>query len=95
MKLKGHEVSEIARTVIERQVNHLTRLVDDLLDVSRIARGKVQLKKEVLELAEVVAKGIEMASPLLERAVSRRGPSLKSALIRPVNAAPHRGTKAS
>ncbi|MES1211796.1 MAG: response regulator, partial [Acidobacteriota bacterium] len=40
MKLQGPEGSERARTIIERQVNHLTRLVDDLLDVSRIARGK-------------------------------------------------------
>ena len=67
MKLQGHEGSERARTVIERQVNHLTRLVDDLLDVSRIARGKVELKTEVVEMAEVVAKAIEMASPLLEQ----------------------------
>jgi PAS domain S-box-containing protein len=66
MKLQGPEGSERARTVIERQVNHLIRLVDDLLDVSRIARGKVELKKEIVELAEVVAKGIEMMSPLLE-----------------------------
>ncbi len=67
MKLRGHEGSERARTVIERQVNHLIRLVDDLLDVSRIARGKVELRTEVVEMAEVVAKAIEMASPLLEQ----------------------------
>ena len=67
MKLRGSDGSERERTVIERQVNHLTRLVDDLLDVSRIARGKVELKEEIVELAEVVAKAIEMASPLLEQ----------------------------
>ena len=67
MKLRGSEESERERTVIERQVNHLTRLVDDLLDVSRIARGKVDLKEEVVEIAEVVAKAIEMTSPLLEQ----------------------------
>ncbi len=66
MKLRG-DGSARERTVIERQVNHLTRLVDDLLDVSRIARGSVELKEEVVELAVVVAKGIEMASPLLEQ----------------------------
>ena len=43
MKLRGDTTSERERTVIERQVTHLTRLVDDLLDVSRIARGKVKL----------------------------------------------------
>jgi signal transduction histidine kinase len=53
--------------VIERQVNHLTRLVDDLLDVSRVARGRVELKTEIVEVAEVVAKAIEMAGPLLEQ----------------------------
>lgn len=55
------------RSIIERQVTHLVRLVDDLLDVSRITSGKVELKREPTELAEVVAKAIEMASPLLEQ----------------------------
>ena len=67
MKLRGDAGSERERTVIERQVSHLTRLVDDLLDVSRIARGRVELKSEVVELAEVVADAIETASPLLEQ----------------------------
>jgi PAS domain S-box-containing protein len=67
MKLRGSDASERERTVIERQVKHLTRLVDDLLDVSRIARGKVELKEEIVEIAEVVAKAIEMTSPLLEQ----------------------------
>jgi PAS domain S-box-containing protein len=67
MKLRGSDASQRERTVIERQVNHLTRLVDDLLDVSRIASGRVELKEEVVEMAAVVAKGIEMASPLLEQ----------------------------
>jgi PAS domain S-box-containing protein len=66
MKLRGGNALERERTVIERQVTHLTRLVDDLLDVSRIARGKVELKNEIVEMAEVVAKAIELASPLLE-----------------------------
>ncbi|HET9959898.1 MAG TPA: ATP-binding protein [Polyangiaceae bacterium] len=67
MRLQGPEVSDRARTVIERQVNHLTRLVDDLLDVARIARGKVELKQERLEISVAVAKAIELASPLLEQ----------------------------
>ena len=66
MKLRGVSTLERERTVIERQVMHLTRLVDDLLDVSRIARGKVELKTERIELAEVVARAVEIASPLLE-----------------------------
>jgi PAS domain S-box-containing protein len=52
--------------VIDRQVKHLVRLIDDLLDVSRITRGKIELKKEILDLASVVAKAVEMTSPLLE-----------------------------
>jgi len=68
MKLQGaDEKTERARTVIERQVNHLIRLVDDLLDVSRIARGKVELKCELVDMADIVGKAIEMASPILEQ----------------------------
>jgi signal transduction histidine kinase len=66
MRLRGNSGAEKERSVIERQVNHVVRLVDDLLDVSRITRGKVELKRQPIEMAEVVAKAIEMASPLLE-----------------------------
>ena len=52
---------------IERQIGHLVRLVDDLLDVSRITRGKIELRREPLELATAVAAGLEMARPLLEQ----------------------------
>jgi PAS domain S-box-containing protein len=55
-----------ARDVIERQVQHLTRLVDDLLDVSRISRGKINLKKECVRLAHVVADAVEIARPHVE-----------------------------
>ena len=67
MKLRGGDGSERERIIIERQVCHLTRLVDDLLDVSRIARGKVELKNEIVEMAEIVATALEMTSPLLEQ----------------------------
>jgi CheY-like chemotaxis protein len=53
--------------IIERQVRHLVSLVDDLLDVSRITRGKVELRKGPVEAADVVARAIETASPLLEQ----------------------------
>ena len=53
--------------VILRQAQHLVRLVDDLLDVSRVARGKVTLTKRPLELASVVAKAVEATAPLLEQ----------------------------
>jgi PAS domain S-box-containing protein len=67
MRLKNDTVTERERSVIERQVNHLIRLVDDLLDVSRITSGKVQLKKQWIELSNIVNRAIEMASPLLEQ----------------------------
>jgi len=55
-----------ARNVAERQLRHLTRLVDDLLDMSRIMRGKVELRRQRIELATVVARAIETARPLIE-----------------------------
>src|SRR6478735_2814577 len=55
------------RTVIARQVQHLTRLVDDLLDVSRIAKGQIELSTGVTELSLVVARALESATPLFER----------------------------
>ncbi|HEX7181805.1 MAG TPA: sensor histidine kinase [Thermoanaerobaculia bacterium] len=57
---------ERAVAVIQRQIQHLVRLVDDLLDVSRITRGKVTLKKESADLREVVRHAIEMTRPLVE-----------------------------
>ena len=54
-----------ARDVIERQVAHLARLVDELLDISRIARGKINLKKSRVELSELVRQACEAAQPLM------------------------------
>ena len=67
MKLRGDTRISREQQVIERQVNHLTRLVDDLLDVSKITRGKVELRKERVEVADVIAKAVEMASDLFEQ----------------------------
>jgi CheY-like chemotaxis protein len=66
MRLRGMKEAEAERAMIERQVRHVVSLVDDLLDVSRITQGKVQLHKRRLHLADAVAKAVEMASPLLE-----------------------------
>jgi signal transduction histidine kinase len=55
-----------SREIIERQLAHLTRLVDDLLDVSRITRGKINLAKEVIDLPTLVARAVETAQPLIE-----------------------------
>jgi signal transduction histidine kinase/DNA-binding response OmpR family regulator len=67
LRLRGVQAGERERTIIERQVRHLVGLVDDLLDVSRITRGKVRLSQVPLEVSEAVAKAIELASPLLEQ----------------------------
>lgn len=53
--------------VIERQVAHLVRLVDDLLDVARITRGQIDLHRETVAIADVLTRAIEMASHLLEK----------------------------
>jgi len=55
-----------ARDVIERQVEHLVRLIDDLLDVARITRGAITLQRERVDLAEVVARAIETSRPLID-----------------------------
>jgi PAS domain S-box-containing protein len=55
-----------ARDIIERQVRHLTRLVDDLLDVTRITRGKVVLHKQPVEVATAVADAVETCRPLID-----------------------------
>jgi CheY-like chemotaxis protein/two-component sensor histidine kinase len=65
--MRGDTATVGERGIIARQVAHLSRLVDDLLDVSRITRGKIELRREVVDLAGVVDKAIELAQPLLER----------------------------
>ena len=59
---------EKAREIIDRQVRHLVRLVDDLLEVSRISRGAVELRRERVELAAVVESAAEAARPQVEAA---------------------------
>lgn len=53
------------RQVIERQAGQLTRLIDELLDISRIMQGKTHLRKETLEAATVIAKAVETVQPLM------------------------------
>jgi PAS domain S-box-containing protein len=55
-----------AEEVIERQVSHMSRLLDDLLDISRVTRGKLELKKEPCELTLVIGAAIETARPILD-----------------------------
>jgi len=60
------ETVERSREIMERQVHHLVRLVDDLLDVSRVMRGKIELRRERIELATVVARAVETVQPLID-----------------------------
>lgn len=66
MQLKEPNVFVRERAIIARQAAHLVHLVDDLLDVSRVARGKVRLDKSRVSLSDVITRAVEMASPLFE-----------------------------
>ena len=67
MRLRADDVLVRERAVIERQTQHLAALLEDLLDVSRIARGKVELHRARVSLAEVVMKAVESTGPLFDQ----------------------------
>jgi two-component system, sensor histidine kinase len=52
--------------IVRRQVTHLTRMVDDLLDVSRVTQGRIQLQKKPIEVASIISEALEGAEPLLK-----------------------------
>ncbi len=68
LHMKGPDVPELqlARDIIDRQTRAMARLIDDLMDVSRINQGKVELKREKVELAKIVQGAIETSRPLIE-----------------------------
>jgi len=70
LRLKGEANGDalFARDIIDRQVQQLARLVDDLLDVSRITRGTIELRKERAEVAAIVEQALETSRPLLDAA---------------------------
>ena len=61
------EVQREARGVIERQVRHLSRPVDDLLEVSRIATGRIRLHLERVDVGGIVRRAVERVQPMIER----------------------------
>ena len=73
MKLSANnaEVIEQNREMMERQLAQMVRLIDDLLDISRISRGKIELQKQPLELATILRNGIETARPMIDQAGHR------------------------
>jgi PAS domain S-box-containing protein len=68
LKLEDNDKATMdrARMVIERQLQHMVRLVDDLMDISRISRNKLVLRKERIDLARVVQSAVEAVRPLLD-----------------------------
>jgi CheY-like chemotaxis protein/two-component sensor histidine kinase len=62
MKQRGDNSRE--REILERQIRHMARLVDDLLDVARLRRGAIELRREPFDLAEAVSRAVEMTSPI-------------------------------
>jgi signal transduction histidine kinase len=55
-----------AREIIKRQVDHMVRLIDDLIDVSRISRGLITLQRDKLEVSAVIARAVEIVKPLID-----------------------------
>lgn len=70
-----------AREMMDRQLTHMVRLIDDLLDVSRISRNKMKLRKKRIALADVVASAVETARPLVDEAGHELTISLPAAAI--------------
>ncbi len=65
-----------ARDMMERQLSHMVRLIDDLLDISRISRNKMELRRQRVAVSEIVSNSIETARPLIEAAEHRLTVSL-------------------
>jgi signal transduction histidine kinase/CheY-like chemotaxis protein len=65
--LERHPAAARERQVIDRHLRHLSRLVDDLLDISRVTRGHVELRSEYVALASVIERASELVAPLIAR----------------------------
>lgn len=81
LALYGRDPEQVERTreLIERQLSQLVRLVDDLLDLSRVTRGKIKLRSAPVDLAQVVSTAVETSRPLIDA----RGHQLTVALPDP------------
>jgi two-component system, chemotaxis family, CheB/CheR fusion protein len=75
------ESVERARAIVERQARHMARLLDDLLDVSRITRGGIELRKEDIDLRDVVRTAIEALTPVIEERQAQIVVDLSSELL--------------
>ena len=79
----SNDPSQTARTreVMDRQLQHMVRLIDDLLDLSRVTRGRVQLEREQADLASVIGTAIEASRPLIDNAGLRLSVKLPDAPV--------------
>ena len=69
LRLKGSdEALEQTRDIMERQLQQMVRLIDDLMDISRVTRGKIELRKERLDLGTMIQAALETSRPLIEEA---------------------------
>ncbi len=66
LRARGDAVLEQTSEMMARQVDHMVRLVDDLLDVSRITRGKIELQREVVDASTIVNRAVEASRPAIE-----------------------------
>jgi PAS domain S-box-containing protein len=80
MRMRGDSATAREQAIIQRQVDHMVRLVDDLLDISRVTRGKITLKREPAHIGTVLAKAVEQASLLLEQHKHRLALDVEPAL---------------
>ncbi len=64
MRLRGEERTQREQNIIERQVDHLVHIVDDLLDIARITQGKLELDRGPIDVRNVVTRALEMTAPL-------------------------------
>ncbi len=67
MRAREEAPMRLELRVIERQVEHLVGLVDDLLDISRISQGRIELRRETVDLADAIGSAIEMVAPLMQK----------------------------
>jgi PAS domain S-box-containing protein len=78
LRMTGTDDPSAARVqeMLERQVNHMSRLVDDLLDVARITSGRIELRSEPVELAALIRSAVEVSKPLIDVANHRLATTL-------------------
>ncbi|HET7307949.1 MAG TPA: ATP-binding protein [Gammaproteobacteria bacterium] len=81
MRMRSPDAVVRERTIIEKQVRHMAGLVDDLLDVARIVRGKIELKRQPADLGELIVQAIETVDPLIERRQQRVETTVDGTLV--------------